>query len=333
MFLNKALKAFVVLKDDEEQANVQGSIIADFVEQKKYAQANKVFIDAMHKHPKMARSLRGCYRTCLKREAFTNANIFPRVHKLLKESKFTELEKYAEQEIPGKNIFPSGTWYLDAFSNQLDNTLYLDQLRQWVKEHPQSSTAKIALATALQSYAWDARGSGWASTVTDKGWKLMRERLADAAHQLDQCKEKTPLWYTASQRVALGQSWPKDKYDALVNESISKYPNHDAAIFQALWWLQPRWFGEEGDAEKFLDSQVSKRPNPDGEILYARSAWWLDGIMGDAINDTKLSWPKTKAGFTALMKKYPDAASVRGEYSILALEAKDEAAAATAFSK
>jgi tetratricopeptide (TPR) repeat protein len=29
-------------------------------------------------------------------------------------------------------------------------------------------------------YAWQARGTGWASTVTEEGWKLMKERLAQA---------------------------------------------------------------------------------------------------------------------------------------------------------
>ena len=40
--------------------------------------------------------------------------------------------------------------------------------------------------------AWAARGGGWANTVTDEGWKVFRQRLADAEQALNRSWELDP---------------------------------------------------------------------------------------------------------------------------------------------
>src|SRR5438045_5757510 len=61
--------------------------------------------------------------------------------------------------IPAEKI-PDGEWdkRLTAF-------------RQWIQTRPESITARVALADALTSYGWKARGSDEAYTVTQTGWK------------------------------------------------------------------------------------------------------------------------------------------------------------------
>src|SRR5262249_52980489 len=61
---------------------------------------------------------------------------------------------------------------------------------QWVYNElnrvlPDSSVALTFKGKYHITWAWEARGGGWANTVTQDGWKLMRERLAVAQEALE----------------------------------------------------------------------------------------------------------------------------------------------------
>jgi hypothetical protein len=58
----------------------------------------------------------------------------------------------------------------DEASN-VDWEARLRELRNWIEVKPESATARIALARCLVSYAWKARGSDYASKVSDEGWQ------------------------------------------------------------------------------------------------------------------------------------------------------------------
>jgi len=45
---------------------------------------------------------------------------------------------------------------------------------------PNSSLAETIKGKILIDYAWDARGTGYANTVSAEAWALMRDRLSDA---------------------------------------------------------------------------------------------------------------------------------------------------------
>ncbi|HEY5814594.1 MAG TPA: hypothetical protein VIT23_18310, partial [Terrimicrobiaceae bacterium] len=47
-------------------------------------------------------------------------------------------------------------------------------------------------ASFLITWAWTARGSDWANTVSKEGWRLMKERLAQATKLLDKASEAYP---------------------------------------------------------------------------------------------------------------------------------------------
>ena len=50
--------------------------------------------------------------------------------------------------------------------------------RRWEAAFPESPIRPVAEPSAWIDYAWQARGSGWARTVTDEGWQRFAERLA-----------------------------------------------------------------------------------------------------------------------------------------------------------
>src|SRR6266496_1140299 len=113
---------------------------------------------------------------------------------LLGAGKYDELDRMAEGLRRSKACFCDGFWKLSTFYSPLSDLPYdssdsvwtsrLGQLRLWMDQKPDSITAPVALAETLRNYAWKARGGGWAGEVTETGWKLFHERLAECAKVL-----------------------------------------------------------------------------------------------------------------------------------------------------
>ena len=136
---------------------------------------------------------------------------------LLKAKDYDELDELAAKFRSSKEQYADGTWKLSElyFGLAVSNNFYgseifdhisdksfedrIVELQDWVNAKPDSITARIALAKVQDDYAWNARGGGYAGTVTDEGWRLFNERQNEAAKTLREAKslnEKCPLyWY------------------------------------------------------------------------------------------------------------------------------------------
>ena len=98
----------------------------------------------------------------------------------------------------------------------------------------------------MKDYAWDARGGGWASTVTEEGWKLFGERLRRAKLDLEKALEMEPTCWDASRElivVATGMSLPREYAEARLQEAVAHCPTDYMARDNMAWSLQPRWGG------------------------------------------------------------------------------------------
>src|SRR6267154_1633155 len=102
---------------------------------------------------------------------------------ILKEEKFVELDCLADRARSGKERLPGGLWKIHLLylglrypvlypvhATQEDWTGHIQLLQRWVKARPESITAHVALALACLGYASDARGTGYANTVSESGW-------------------------------------------------------------------------------------------------------------------------------------------------------------------
>jgi hypothetical protein len=168
---------------------------------------------------------------------------------------FDALEKAAQQLRISKETYFHGSWALTSFYLGVadinynlpdqDCLTFLEKVKAWVAAKPQSVTARIALAHALTDYAWKARGTGWAGSVTDNGAKLMQDRLTRAQAVLDEARklpQKCPAWWDTAQTVALGTGMDKASYMALVKEATAFAPTYIDYYSNAVLYLQPRWY-------------------------------------------------------------------------------------------
>jgi hypothetical protein len=252
--------------------------------------------------------------------------------------RFDELETKAAALRTSKETFGNGSWKIVQFYEALgcddkepESMWQLhDRIHQeWIAAKPASIAARVAYVDFLTDYAWRARGSGYADTVTKEGWRLFEERL-DAARKVFMegraLEEKDPCLWLQAFTVALGQGWDLRSYETLLAEAHAlepKFWGHDVA---RAYSLLPRWHGEEGDWEAFAE-KTAARPDGLGAELYARILMRQRRFYENVFRETKASWPKTKEGLSLLIEKYPNSLSLLSEAAMLATLAQDQPAA------
>lgn len=339
--LEKALAEAVRIRSQSSEFVAQSELAAVLIDQNKYKEANKKIVDLLSR-TKFATRVRDIYREIWMSKELQDAKIFPQGRRLLAKKDFAALNELVSQAAGAKETFANGKDHLTALYDTFDLlqkeepdqlwSEHIDTLKQWRKD-TSSDYPLIGLADAYTSYAWKARGNGYANSVSDDGWKHFENRLNEAQNALKQAKIKPQFWFMTQQTVALGQNWQRARYEELVCEGLKKYPQCVGIIADKFWWLQPQWNGEEGEGYAFIDEECAKLNKTEGDMLYARLAWNRDMFNGDVFRHTKMKWPRVKSGMLSLIKKYPQSNYARAELALMAMSAGDKATAEAAFDR
>jgi len=275
------------------------------------------------------------FKNALRAEDSTNKDVREKLRQLFAAKSFTALDTYVEQlrakkETDSTGNLPEQIVYdtLDLESGESDSTWgqAIADAKAWVKENPKSAAAKILLGDLLVSYAWKARGSGYADTISVDGQRLFEDRLRQSLDALVSVplEERPAAWYPVAQRAALGQGWSPTHYNQMVAEGLKKYPGCLSILKAKSYWLQPRWYGQEGEADKFVESEVAKKTGEESDVLYARFEWFLDEILGGVTSDKRFDYYRMKKGLETLCKRYPQSWKARAELFYIAVRIGDK---------
>lgn len=268
------------------------------------------------------------------------------VKQALIQGNFEQLEKIVSEARTGKGRIVGGTWKLAVFYSAVDETLvrpdsqesdwkvFFNTLNQWIAAKPESAAARISLAEAYMTYAWRARGNGYANSVSDRGWDLFNERVSQAADALAQAarlKEKCPYWYESMQAVALAQGWDKTQARELMDEAVAFEPDYYHFYREHANYLQTKWYGDEGEVEAFATEVADRVGGAQGDILYFEITS-LVACQCDAQDDAmkEMSWPRIKQGYAGLSQLYGISSLKRNRFASMAVKAGDREAARTA---
>jgi hypothetical protein len=260
---------------------------------------------------------------------------------------FDQLEKSVREARESKGRLVGGGWKLFAFYDAINTTfipehpdesdwkMYLDSVKQWLAAKPDSAAAHISLAQAYVGYAWQARGGGYADSVTEEGWELYGERIALAADLLAKAarlKEKCPVWFETMQNVALAQGWDKSQARELLDQAAAFEPGFYHYYREYAYFLQPKWYGAEGEVESFAEEISDRVAGQEGEFLYFEIAS-LVACQCDSEKTSlqNMSWPRIKRGYAALEQLYGVSNLKRNRFASMAFKAEDKAAAHEAF--
>ena len=266
---------------------------------------------------------------------------------LLLEGQFDQLEKEAQLARETDTRFPGDVWKISFFHAAVSTPPaeekssdaawegLLGNLKKWTKSCPGSAAARIATAETYVNYAWQARGNGYADSVSNHGWNAFEDRLASAKSALveaSKLNEKCLEWYQVMFNIALGEGWDKAQARELIDQAVAFEPRfHDFYIDYARFIL-PKWYGRKGEAQAFVEEVSQKVGGLEGSILYYEIATviacqcedfpdWMDG----------LSWPKLKQGFEDFDKTYGATNLSHNRIAYMAFSAGDKARAREAF--
>ena len=206
-------------------------------------------------------------------------------------------------------------------------------VNRWVALRPQSITARIALAESYIEWAQDARGTGFADTVSESGWKLYKQRLAKAKQILDKATAlpvKDPEWYVTMQKIALGTFGPEANRD-LFARAVKFEPGYYYYYQRYAQSILPKWSGEEGETEKFAQESADQIGGDAGDAIYFRIASNL--LICNCQDQPKLSWARIQRGFAATEKLYGPSQLMWNYFAHLAVNFGDQEIAEKMFAK
>ena len=260
---------------------------------------------------------------------------------------FAQLEKEAREVRISKSRVRGGPWKLAILydgvaspfegdrASDSDWEAHLAAVKKWIAAYPDSATARLALAATYTSYAWAARGSGYANTVSDSGWELFGQRMELAkAALLDaaRLKEKCPYWYEAMQKVALAEGWEKQDARDLLDQAMAFDPSYYHFYREYANYLLPKWYGEEGETLALAEEMSNRLGEPYGSVVYFEIASQLACQCDPNRNSLEgVSWAKVKQGYADLQSLYGTSKVKMNRFAFMSFLEGDKSSARDTF--
>lgn len=168
----------------------------------------------------------------------------------------------ADKEIPPDRIVGLGTFLIEVAANGADREQVLAWALDGLTKEQRISAPILALAVSVYTnYAWDARGHGYADTVTAQGWAAMEKRLkiaencAEQAFLADPYIRATPKGMLS---VELGQKKGLKRLDLWFSRGVALNPNDYELYSHYMYYLEPKWHGSDEQMLNFV--KVSNAP-------------------------------------------------------------------------
>ena len=201
-----------------------------------------------------------------------------------------------------------------------------DDLRHWMTQRPESITARVALATSLTRWAWVARGNGTADKVTEEGWTLFNQRIAEAKSVLDNSRNMhvmCPQWFSEMMTVGLAQGWSQRQVEENFQRGIQFEPEYYYLYRQYANYLLPKWYGKQSDAATFAATSADRLGGDRGDILYYQISTVLVRRGNGSFRVDGIDWPRIQRGALLLNQQYGHVHSLHNELAFMAYKFND----------
>jgi hypothetical protein len=157
---------------------------------------------------------------------------------------------------------------------------------EWLKRNPDSQLTRICRATQLIADAWEARGSGYADTVSPEGWRIFDQKTAEAGAILEPFAQGERIpgeAYALIFSVAKAQNWPEEKTAAYVERFLREAPHNVRAHGSRIHGLLPRWGGAPHDCRDYAERVAAQIGGAEGDAMYAAMVVYLMNIADHGI--------------------------------------------------
>lgn len=236
---------------------------------------------------------------------------------------FAKLDKLSEKYRIEKTRTTSGLWYSTLFNaaiwsiadSRINNPDFWQKIesraQKWTKQSPQSPAAHLSYAAFLIRHGWMYRGTGYAKDIPKENWPYFEHYISMARSYLEDhanVAKRDMNWYVLMAEVANAQSWPRDKFDKLIDEGLRREPSYYQLYFQAINYLIPIWHGNKEEIEKFANDSASRSRATEGFGMYARIYWYASQRYygNELFTGSNAVWVKMKLGIDDVLARYPD---------------------------
>lgn len=273
-----------------------------------------------------------------------HTNVAVAAEKLLQAGEFEKLDAVTEKYRDSKELFPNGSWkttrlysYLARPSDvrsDLQWNAHIKQCEEWREARPNSTAAAIVLARAWRNYAWQARGEGYASSITIADGQKFSERLQKCAEVLNASEwtaEKDPEWFKLAVSMQKEFGGNGEKVRELCKKSLELHPTFPETVVTAATFFYPRWHGKPGELEAFAEQVVEWTQKTSGKMFYAWIAFDAQNLHGyHVVQALHFSWDTIKQGFEDWQSRFPSDRRLQ-VYCRMACVYRDRATAARLF--
>lgn len=219
-----------------------------------------------------------------------------------------------------------------AFAEESDWSISAARVKAIKDQYPKAPATALLEASYWFSYAWNARGRGYANTVSPDAWKLFEERLTKAESVLIDSKDYASRyagWYSLMIRTQSALGRPAADRDKTFFEGMSRFTPEQGATDIAtnmLNFLLPKWGGDWDTVDAMINWTTEHTKEHLGVGMYAQLyRYAIANSEGPAklMKDTKVAWPKMKKSYEDLVKRYPAGYSIQNRFASIACLAGD----------
>jgi hypothetical protein len=164
----------------------------------------------------------------------------------------------------------------EIFADRVVGAAGVSGLQAWIddviRDEPDSTLPLLLKGARYTYWAWEARGSGLANTVSDDVWPVWFDRLRRAEDALDEVVEREPrnaeAWHwlivlARARQVPMEERWRR--YHALVAADPTNYYGHT----QMLDALMKKWSGSHEAMLEFARTTAQANPGTHLPVLLA----------------------------------------------------------------
>lgn len=181
------------------------------------------------------------------------------------------------------------------------------KLERWKHAVPSSALAPAMAAWTWIAFAWDARGSGYADTVSKGAWRLFEERIARAHEALERAPVKDDLnWHLPMLVVLRAESAGYEAAERLALQGAAVEPYCHRLYAELFSSAMPRWGGDPDLALGVLDMAERLTRERCGRAYYAMTYQRVFGCYGASLtHDMAFDWDRLKGGYLDCMRHFP----------------------------
>ena len=201
-------------------------------------------------------------------------------------------------------------------------------IEQWRSHDPGSNIPDILEARAHIAHAWEIRGNGYSSYVSDDQFEGFREFVAKAWESAVKAEQKGPMdAELCSVLVKLTFIHKRSKLKAKrYFEQCQEIDLGYIPAYQVMrTYLQRIWYGSDRELRQFIEQAAADTQHLYGDGMYAILV--ADHTFNTSIifekNGGPYLWSRVKAGFEDIFMKYGYSDHMLHEYGYCAMLAEE----------